>query len=219
MHRRNNNDWLFVLEWTLIFTLLACFSFMASGCSRLPKINLPGGASVIGNRDAGTPATLSEGTERTEFRIPANSKVTLKRSAPLPTEGYVLPEITTMEFVLPEPMDFTAEAKQIQASTGTIDTSIAKERIAVAERRWLLFTAIGCGIAGLIARSLVPAWPAISNGLLMAAVFAGLAWKMAEIPAWLWGVVLIGVAILVAGYKRAEWDKDGNGTPDFLQKK
>jgi hypothetical protein len=113
---------------------------------------------------------------------------------------------------------YTQKESTVAASTGVIDTSLAKHKVDVEDRAKLLWVAIGCGIAGVALRSLMPAWPAWSNGAFAAAALAFLAWKFAEVSPWAWLGVLIGVGLLVLGYKRAEWDKDGDNVPDFLQK-
>jgi hypothetical protein len=35
----------------------------------------------------------------------------------------------------------------------------------------------------------------------------------------LWLAVLAGAGLMVAGYKRAEWDANGNGIPDAFESK
>lgn len=198
------------------FLAVVCLAVLP-GCSVLPKVKLPGIGQVSAFEDAGKPATIDADTERTGFRVPKNSKVTVVRTEPLPGEGFLLPGKTQWTVELPEPTDFMQEVRRIQASTGTVDTSVAMHKADLAERRWLLFVAVGCALAGLIIRSMLPAWPSLSNGLLLGAAVAGISWKLAEIPGWLWAVGILISLILVAGYKRAEWDKDKDGIPDFLQ--
>lgn len=200
------------LGLVLVFSL-----FVACGTPRIKH----GDTTVHAPRDAGTPAVVDSGETKTAFDVPAETKLstTVVEAVPATSSTPFVPSRTVTEWSFMRPTRFEQIAATLQASTGTVDTSIAKHRIDVGERRWLLFTAIGCGIAGILARSLVPAWPSISNGLLGAAVLAGLAWKFAEIPAWLF-LVTIGLAgLVVAVYKRAEWDANGDGIPDALQKK
>jgi hypothetical protein len=45
------------------------------------------------------------------------------------------------------------------------------------------------------------------------------AWKFAEVPGWIWGLGLLTAFLSWAFYTRGQWDKDGNGVPDFMQKK
>lgn len=189
------------------------------GCAHLPRIAI-GKDSVVGNRDAGKPATLSRNEATTTLGIPKETTVLVTETDAVPatpTTPYVPRKLTT-EWTFSQPSSFESWRADTHADTGTIDTTVAKHRIDVAERRWLLFTAIACGIAGLLVRSLLPAWPSLSNGLFLAAICAGLSWKLSDIPSWLWAAIIGCVVVLILGYKRAEWDKDNDGIPDFLQR-
>ena len=192
---------------------LTLLPLLLGGCTA-GRIKL-GKASVVGVPDAGTPATLTSGEVRSGFRVPAKSRLVRTRTAA--TASAPASEVDT--WVFSEPTAFEQVASSMMASTGTIDTSVRKHAIDAAERRWLLFAAIGCAIGGLVVRSLLPAWPALSNGLLIAAPLAFAAWKLAEVPWWLWMAVIVGVGLLALGYKRAEWDANRNGVPDFLENK
>lgn len=95
----------------------------------------------------------------------------------------------------------------IVANERAPDQTVALAKVEAAERRWLLFAAIGAGVAGIVLKSMMPAWPGVSNGLLVGAAIAGVAWKVAALPAWIW---LIPVAWMVAqamGYGRSDADK------------
>lgn len=184
------------------------------GCGTVGRI-VSGGTKVTGVTDAGKPATLTSGEVRTGFRVPAKSRLTITRTDATQTSPAV--EVSTWDFS--EPTQFEQQASTILANTGTVDTSVRKHQIDAAERRWLLFAAIGCAIAGLVVHSLIPAWPGLSNGLLVASPLAFAAWKFAEIPAWLWAVAVLVMAVLALGYKRAEWDANKDFIPDILQKK
>jgi hypothetical protein len=190
-----------------------------TGCVRLPKIDF-GGKQVIAPRDAGSPATLAQNEGKSTLVIPAETKVVSTETYPVPataTTPYVPRQITT-EWSFSKPTSFEMWSKDAQASTGTIDTTVAKHRIDVADRSKLLWIAIGCGVAGIIVRSLLPAWPALSNGLLIAAPCAFAAWKFSDVPSWLWAIILGIVGFMALGYKKAEWDKNNDGIPDVLQK-
>jgi hypothetical protein len=183
------------------FALFACL--LLCGCSVLPKIKMPGVGTVQAFKDAGTPATIAEGTERTGFRVPAKSKMTVTRRDALPSEGVLLPAETSWTFELPEATDFMSEVRQIQASTGTVDTSVAKRRADNEERRIILFAAIAAGIATIAS---VKFWPSIS--MLLGALTLGLVilWQAASWPAWAWA--LVGLPLAAAGiwwgYSRKE---------------
>jgi hypothetical protein len=194
-------------------TIFLLFAMLGAGCMTAPRAKLSGGASAAGPRDNGTPARVESGSTVTTATIPAGSTVTF-------TPAKALDPVTA---TLSAPMEIRTESRHESATTGTIDTTVATKRIevesAAAERRWLLWAAIACGVAGLVVRSLLPAWPGLSNGLLVAAAAAGASWKLAEVPAWLWLCIIGGAALLALGYKRAEWDKNGDGIPDAFQRK
>jgi hypothetical protein len=183
-----------------------------------------GPVSVQGVPNAGTPATVNTADAGTTIPLPAGSTITvtteeLSSSAPSPLAHDPSP-VTRRETTTITPAgasEYRHTQATVAATTGTIDTTVAKHAIDVADRGKLLWVAIACGVAGVLARSLIPAWPAISNGLLLASALAFAGWKFAEVPAWLWLVALGIAALIVAVYKRAEWDKNGDGIPDVLQ--
>lgn len=204
--------------WCALGALLVLVSALVSGCSSVPGLKLKSKDdrfSVTGNRDAGTPATAKSGGTVTTLPLAAGSKVTFT-PAPSVDAGTVSVELSA-------PSEFRVESHAREASTGTIDTATAQHRIdteaRTEERKPLLWAAIICGVAGVLARIVLKEWPAIGNGLLAAAALAGVAWKVAEIPWWAFLAVIGGVVLVVLGYKRAEWDQDGDGIPDVLQRK
>lgn len=206
----------------LVVIFAAC---LLGGCSRSPRIR-SGEVSVMGTKDAGKPATLDTSSEGEVLEIPAGSEVTVTEYEAVAAK----PATNDTPAVEAEPAKKVTEVKlsgtsnwrrnkaTVKADTGTVDTTVAKHRIDAQERRWLLWAAIGCGLAGLVVRSMLPAWPALSNGLLIASPVAFAAWKLAEVPPWLWGVVVSGVVLMALGYKRAEWDANGDGIPDVFQR-
>lgn len=170
---------------------------------------------------AGKPATVTKSDQGVTVALPEGSRLVKTEYAPLPAteKTEAQPAKTVTEIVPGGPTEYHETKATVDAQTGTVDTSVAKHKIDVEDRSKLLWVAIGCGILGLVAKSMLPAWPSLSNGLLIASPCAFAAWKFAEVPSWLWACVIVGVLLLIAGYKRAEWDKDGNGVPDFIQKK
>lgn len=191
---------------------------LLSGCSIFPpKVKLPGVGSVSAFKDAGTPATIAEGTERTGMRIPANSRVTMTKAEPLPSTGFLEPATTVWEFELPEPTDLMSEVRRIQASTGTVDTTLGAKRLEAEERRPLLYCAIAAVVAAI--GFMYVRFQAIAAMCGIAAVVFFMAWRMSEISPWIGGLFLVAAVAGFAFYKRAEWDKNGDGVPDFLQTK
>lgn len=206
---------------SICFCFVAMMTLCLVGCGlTLPKVKVKG-ATAQGPRDIGAPATVqSEGTVTT-LPVPAGSTVESTVGVAATAANAAIP--AAVKVVLAGASELRSESHQERASSGSTDSTVAVKRIevesAAEERRWLLWAAIGCGVVGLVLKSLLPAWPALSNGLLVGAVAAGAAWKLCEVPAWLWLAVLVGAALMVAGYKRAEWDKNGNGIPDVLEPK
>lgn len=198
----------------ILLCIVLFVAIFSGGCAG-PFAKLKNGGQVRTPNDPGTPGTVESGSTTTTTPLPTGSTV---ESTPATATAPAGVKVT-----LSAPSEMRTETRIEKANTGTVDTTVAVKRIetesAAAERRWLLWAAIGCGVAGLVVRSLLPAWPGLSNGLLAGAVAAGVAWKLAEVPAWLWLCFLAGAALLALGYKRAEWDKNGNLVPDFLEKK
>lgn len=203
--------------WTLSLVLLC------TGCSliRMPKVGIPGGPTAIGHRDAGTPAVVTSDTDTTTFDAPAGSTMTAETHAAVPATNTTptIPEYRIVKWTFPAPTRVTTTDKKDTASTGTIDTTVAKHRIDVEDRRVLLYASMICGALGLIARIALKEWPTAGNALLLASALAFASWKLAEIPTWLWVLVLVVAGAVILGYKRAEWDANGDGIPDALQRK
>jgi len=175
---------------------------------------------------AGTPASLNTADAQTVVTLPTGSEVKVERIAAqsaLPaTEDTpavaAKPAVETTTIKLAGLGEFKKVETTVAADTGTVDTSVAKHALDVADRKWLLWAALACGIGGIVLKSLLPAWPGLSNGLLIAAPIAFSAWKLSDVPSWLWAVVLLVMGCLALGYKRAQWDKNGDGIPDIIQK-
>jgi hypothetical protein len=202
-----------------IIALLVLVGSLTS-CKHLPaRVQLKGGKAVA-PIDNGTPATLEIGGTVTTLPVPAGSTVESVASVPASATSAAIP--ATVKVVLAGPSEMRSETHQERASSGAIDTKVATKRIeieaAVAERKPLLWVALGCGVLGVLLLVVVKEWPALGKGFLAAGVVAGVAWKVSDVPSWAFLGVLVAVGLLIAGYKRAEWDKDGNGIPDVLEK-
>lgn len=207
------------IVWWCVCAMLAVAIFLLVGCKTVPRIKSKV-ADVIGVADNGKPATLDSGETKQAVVIPAASPVAVTRIEAVPaTETTPFqPAREVFSFTPAKETRWEAVSSTLRADTGVIDTTVATAKIEAEERRWLLLTAIGCAVVGVLAKSLLPAWPAIPNGLLLMAVIAGVTWKVSALPDWLFALGGAGW-LLAAGYKRAELDKDKDGVPDFLQKK
>jgi len=191
-----------------------------TGCNHSPARVKLKGSSAIAPIDNGTPATLEIGGTITTLPVPAGSTVESVAAVPASATSEAIP--ASVKVVLAGPSEMRSETHQERASSGAIDTKVATKRIeieaAVAERKPLLWVALGCGVLGVLLLVVVKEWPALGKGFLAAGVVAGVAWKVSDVPSWAFLAVLVAVGLLIAGYKRAEWDKDGNGIPDVLEK-
>lgn len=189
-----------------------------SGCSLAPGIKTPLGR-VTAPKDAGTPAKLVSEGVATTVPIPAETKVTVTETEAQPATATTpaVPALRVTEWNFTKPTVFEQVASKLDATTGTIDTSVAKHRIDAAQRIWFLWVGLGGLVAGVVLRSALPAWPGLSNGLMLAGGLSIAAWKLAEIPTWVIVTILLVVGALALGYKRAELDKNGDGIPDILQ--
>lgn len=228
-YRRPGRRWNRYAIGIVTALVLVAVLWLLSGCAVLGKRGVikSGDTTVQGVANAGTPTTLNTSNAGTTVPLPAGSTITVTKEEAIPAKPATAnepakPAVPAKETTVITPSaatEYRHTEATIRADTGTVDTSVAKHAQDVAERRWLLWVAIGCMVGGLVIRSMMPAWPSLSNGLLMAAVAAGVSWKLADVPSWIWLCVLAGVGLMVAGYKRAEWDRDGDGVPDILQHK
>jgi len=200
--------------------VLIALSMALGGCSifpRAPKIQI-GDAKVEAPRDAGKPATLDKGEVRTAFEIPAQTLMRVEEIAPTPATDTApaRPAVKLTTFSFGAPTHFEQVASTLLASTGTVDTSVAKKRIETESKAPLLYAAIGAGVAAVV--FMVLKWPTVALlcGIGSGAFFA--AWRLADIP-WSAGLIaLTAGGALMLGYKRAEWDVNGDGIPDRFQK-
>ena len=189
---------------------------LMGGCASVPRIQF-GKAFVEAPKDAGTPATLKSGEVKTGFRIPANSRVAITKTeaAPATADTPARPATEVLTFDFSQASEFIQNANTMQASTGTVDTSVAKKRIDVESKAPLLWACIGAGLLGAVA--LAFSWPTVAAlcGGASALFFA--AWRIADVPWWV-GVIALAIAGgLFVGWLRR--DANGDGIPDRLQTK
>lgn len=187
---------------------------MLSGCALGRGFIRSGKTQVLGVDDAGTPAKLTSGESKRGFRIPANSKVRIVRTDATASA----PAVESAEFELSEPSEYQETSSRVDASTGTIDTEVAKKRIDVESKAPFLYAAIACvlGAVGCMIARFPTA--ALLSGVAAASFFA--LWKMSDLPSWFVSVgvaALAGGALLIFGYNRGFADKNNDGIPDFLQ--
>ncbi len=198
-----------------------------AGCSLLPargRIKLPE-VTVQAPKDAGTPGTAHTAKAGTSVPLPAGSVVTVTEQAAQPAQPATastpaVPAQPASKITVITPAaasEYRHDESTVTASTGTIDTTVAKHRIEVEERRPLLYAAIAAAIAGL--GFMYVRFQAIAGMCFLGAGCFFAAWRMAEISPWVGGIFLVAAVAGYAFYKRAEWDRDGDGIPDRLQSK
>ncbi len=154
------------------------------------------GVNVQGVADAGKGATLQTAKAGVSIALAAGSKVVTTKYAATPATETTpaIPEREETIITPSAPTEYRKTESTVRADTGTVDTSIKKHEIDVAERRPLLYGAlIAAAAAGFFVYRAYPT-PAALCGL--GAVVLFLAWRMADLPPW---VAAIGLAAIVGG--------------------
>lgn len=194
----------------IICTLILCLLF--GGCALFQKKGIAtiGKNSVTAVQDAGKPATLATSDGKESVAIPKDTEVIITKDAATPTTP--ARETTRIHFNSPtEWQKFTAT---VAANTGTVDTSIAKQKIDAAESRPLLYASIGAALAaGFFLYRAYPTPAFICGG---AAVVFFMSWKASGLPDWFWAVgacALAGAVALYLGHERGEKAAVVAGTP------
>lgn len=193
-------------------TLVLCL--LLGGCSTVGRIKT-GAASIFAVKDAGKAATLDENHEVATLPIPAGTRAVMTSLEPIAgqpateTSPAIAPQAgrTVTEFIFDKPSEWKKTGTYIRADTGTVDTTIAKHRIDVEESRYLLFAAMGAGIAAGVFLYLKYPTPAFICG--GAAVIFFMAWKLSGLPWWfhILGFCAIAAAIFLwIGHRRGERD-------------
>lgn len=197
--------------------LAAIFAVLIlAACSTLPRIRI-GKAEVQAPKDAGTPATMAQGEVRTGLAIPPNTKVSIVKVEAIPAtaDTPARPATQTLTFDFSQASEFIETANTLAASTGTIDTTVAKKRIDTESKAPLLWAGIACLGVGVVLFVLKWPGPALLCGIGSGVFFA--AWKIADIPWWV-GLLAVGAAVfLVVGYLKSQQDLNNDGIPDRLQ--
>lgn len=195
-----------------IFTVL-----LLAACSTLPRIRI-GKSEVLAPKDVGTPATVNTNENKTGIVIPPGTKLVVTKTdaveATATTPGR--PRTETLSFDFSQASEFIQTANALAASTGTVDTRVAIRRVESEEKKPLLYVSIGCAVIALGFMYFRWSTAAALAGVGSACFFA--AWKLSDISPWVGGLFLVAAIAGVAFYKRAEWDANGDGVPDKLQK-
>ncbi len=196
----------------MAMVLFACFA--GGGCHFFQKgVIRSGTTTVIGQPDAGKPASLAESHSDGALALPAGSRLVVTKWEPVPwvpavdgrPEVKAEPAKEVTEVILAKDSMWHRSETRVQADTGTVDTSIAKARIAATENRYLLFASLGAAIAAGLFLYIKYPTPALICGAASIVFF--LAWKLSDLPSWFYVVgvaALAGAFALWRGHERGE---------------
>lgn len=154
--------------------------------------------------NAGEPATLHSNEAVTSIEVEKGTKMTL----PIVVNGTE----TTATLELP-PLKLSKRELVTSASASAPDKSIALREIEVEASRPLLYAALGCAALGIFFIWRTFPTPALLCGV--GAVVFFMAWKIANLPSWFWGIALVAVSAGVAifwGYQRKDRETKGEET-------
>jgi len=192
--------------------LAVAAAFFLQGCAvfkRQPRIE-SAGVTVTAQPDAGKPATLTTGKAGETLTLPARSVVTVTKFEAVPPilgtsaglGSAAIPAKTETRIELAADSTWSKSSESVNAETGTVDTTVAKAKIAADERRPLLWTAIGCAALGILAIFLQ--YPSVAALCGLGAALAFAAWRLAELPAWMWAIpVVVGIGLYI-GHEKGE---------------
>lgn len=187
------------VQLVCIVAVVTCLLLFITGCASRPGRAIIGGAQSLfgGNtpetrveqpRNAETPATVSQGEQKTDVIIQPGTRMEL----PVMVNG-----VETMAKVeLPE----LRIAQQIRRSDAAVSAERAPDRTVEIRREDnrarmpLLYAAIGAAALAVVALFLKYPSGAALSALASAAFFA--AWMASGLPAWFW---MVGVAALAVG--------------------
>lgn len=180
-----------------------------SGCALVKRQpNIRSGETVVtAPADAGKPGVLGTEQSSTGVTVPENTPVKVTKIAAVPATETTLfqPERLELQFTPSKPTRIETESSSVQASTGTVDTSVALRKVAAEEARVLLYAALGAAVGAAVFLWLKYPTPALISGA--AAVVFFLAWKVSDLPSWFWvigAVALAGAGALWLGHERGE---------------
>jgi hypothetical protein len=191
------------------------FALLLTACSAGGGVRTKHG-SASGPKDPGTPSFVDNADTITETVLPAGSTV---ESVP---QSEASPAFTRV--VLSAPTVIKTSVSTTKAQSGTVDTTVAQKRIEEEtkskEKAPLLYAGIACFALAIVAAVLK--WPVVGAILAGGGAFFLASWKLAGLPDWFWmlgaACVLIGGSIFL-GFKRSEWDANGNLIPDRFERK
>lgn len=187
-----------MIDMQRVFLFAAVFVFALQGCALMQKraVIESGKTSVAAPKDPGTPAKLEKKEVTTTVAMPAASSVVITKTAAQPAteKAPAIPEQTVTAFSFPEAAEIRQVAEAVEASTGTVDKSVALRRADNEARQPFLYASILAMVAaGIFVFVRFPTAATLSGA---ASVVFFIFYQVSGLPWWMWG---LGVAALGIG--------------------
>ncbi len=163
-----------------------------------------GDASVIGVPDAGKPATLESAQTKSGVTIPKDTPVSITRYEAVPATDKTpfQPAREEVRFVPTFDTRLESVSATMSANTGTVDTTVALKKVQVSARAPLLYAAFAAAaLAAFFVYIQYPTPAMLAGG---AAVIFFLAWKLSELPEWVWALGLVSAVAGVVMWRAHE---------------
>lgn len=184
------------------YTVICLSLLILTGCLH-GKGKTNKGTEISSPVNAESPSTAKDSETKTVATLPPGTII--KASFIPATPDQAAQFLTTYDLLKGATLTQHASSSEVSVAPARApDKSVEIFKAQAAERRWLLFVGIGLGVAGIALMSIMPEWKGLYRGAFGGTILALCAWKLAEIPAWAWGLT-IGISVLLAiGYKRKE---------------
>ncbi len=176
--------------------MLAIFCWMLCGCAMFQKKGVikSGGATVAAVADAGKPATLATSDGKESLAIPKDTTVTITEHEATPTA----PAFKVTELHFNTPTEWQKFSQTVSANTGTVDTTVATKKLEVQAAQPLLYAAILGLLGAVVFVYLHYPTPAMLCGAASGLFF--LAWRVSDLPSWIWAIAAAAIAAGAALY-------------------
>jgi hypothetical protein len=211
--------WLYrtLKRWHLLGCLMILMS--VAGCASKPGIITTAKGAIVTPDNASAPSAIATATATESTAIPKGSTITVTETPA--TAQAPAQKVTAYNFAEAATQTRVEESTRAEvAPPRAPDQTVALRKADNTARLPLLYAAIGAAAIGLV--FMVMKWPTAAASSGGAAVVFFIAWQAAGLPAWFYMVgilLLVAGACVVLGYKRAEWDANGDGVPDIFQQK
>jgi hypothetical protein len=201
--------------------LFGCLMILTAlaGCASKPGVITTAKGAIVTPENASAPSAIATATATESTAIPKGSTITVTETPA--TAQAPAQKVTAYNFAEAATQTRVEESTRAEvAPPRAPDQTVALRKADNAARTPLLYAAIGAGAIAL--GFMVMKWPTAAAASGGASVVFFIAWQAAGLPAWFYMVgilLLVAGACVVLGYKRAEWDANGDGIPDILQQK